>query len=897
MFCDRSDLLTESDVEQKLVWPFLTTPAPEGLGYAAAEVLTKTSIRRLEIGKGDKRRLHYPDYIVLLAGLPVLVIEAKEPNDANLDEALDEARMYAAKLNSLFPAGVNPCIRVAATNGQHIVSTAADSTSVDHDVALENMTVSDIGFSALVDALGRQALQRHADRLRDKLAKRPFERPVSLLGGLSVRNEEIGHNTFGSRLATNFRHIFSPTTLQDRAYLVKNAYVRSLRRERYVEPIDRLIREIVPPSVSHVASMEDSQRPQEIEHVLGRGRALEHQIMLLVGSVGSGKSTFVDYLVNVALAKEVLAKTTWLRIDMNLAPSQKEFADDWLLRQIIGELKASQSDVDLDELDQLQKVYGVELNKLKRGALALLPPDSIEYRTRLADELLALQRNKLATAHALSRYLCTERSKLLVIVLDNCDKRDLEQQLLMFQLAHWTQQELRCVVILPLRDSTYDLHRNKPPLDTAQKDLVFRIEPPRLTEVLSSRIALALREMESTTKEKVITYALPNGMKVTYPADDQGMYLTCILRSLYEHDKFLRRILTGLAGRDVRRALELFVEFCSSGHIGEDEIFKIRQKEGRHTLPLPLVSRVLLRVNRRFYDGDTAHVKNIFQCVPADPLPDHFVRVAILRYLHTRQKKKGPSGLRGYHKTSALVQQLVMLGHDAERIRAELRYLVNARCVVAEHQRLDVIDDADLVSIASAGAVHLEIIGHLDYLAACAEDTYFADRDAAHRIATRIGAGRGAHFSEVTIFDNAEEIVKYLDAHAASWPVRSSEFLAEGALEELHDLKEPKNAVGAARRRRQALRESGRLFLGNLFYGTTEQDIAGLFSGLGFDLLDVHLPHDEKGVARGIAFVTLKSPKQLDDAIAKTHGALLRGRTIRVELAAPKEDRSTPSTE
>jgi hypothetical protein len=31
----------------------------------------------------------------------------------------------------------------------------------------------------------------------------------------------------------------------------------------------------------------------------------------------------------------------------------------------------------------------------------------------------------------------------------------------------------------------------------------------------------------------------------------------------------------------------------------------------------------------------------------------------------------------------------------------------------------------DLISIASAGAVHLEILSSIDYLAACAEDTYF----------------------------------------------------------------------------------------------------------------------------------------------------------------------------
>jgi hypothetical protein len=40
--------------------------------------------------------------------------------------------------------------------------------------------------------------------------------------------------------------------------------------------------------------------------------------------------------------------------------------------------------------------------------------------------------------------------------------------------------------------------------------------------------------------------------------------------------------------------------------------------------------RVLLRQNRRFYDRDESHVKNVFQCAPSDARPDHFVRLAIL---------------------------------------------------------------------------------------------------------------------------------------------------------------------------------------------------------------------------------------------------------------------------
>jgi hypothetical protein len=71
MYCLMSDLQTESDVEQKLIWPLLTTPCPSGLGFRGSDVLTKVSTRRLEIGKGASRKLYYPDYIVVIAGLPV----------------------------------------------------------------------------------------------------------------------------------------------------------------------------------------------------------------------------------------------------------------------------------------------------------------------------------------------------------------------------------------------------------------------------------------------------------------------------------------------------------------------------------------------------------------------------------------------------------------------------------------------------------------------------------------------------------------------------------------------------------------------------------------------------------------------------------------------------------
>lgn len=261
-----------------------------------------------------------------------------------------------------------------------------------------------------------------------------------------------------------------------------------------------------------------------------------------------------------------------------------------------------------------------------------------------------------------------------------------DEQLTMFQVAQWVRTEFRCLVVLPLRDVTFDRHRHEPPLDTAIKGLIFRIEPPPFIEVLQARVHLALNEMEATGKTAPkLSYVLPNGMQVSYPASDQSLYLASILRSLYAHDRFVRRIMTGLAGRDVRRALEIFLDFCMSGHIGEDEIYKIRFFEGRYVLPLPVVARVLLRMQRHFYDGDKAYVKNLVQCNSEDALPDHFVRLAVLHWLERRQTLQGPAGVPGFHRVEDLLRDLVQLGRHANRVRSDVLYLVREGCAIAEH--------------------------------------------------------------------------------------------------------------------------------------------------------------------------------------------------------------------
>jgi hypothetical protein len=210
MYCTPDDLDTESDVEQKFLWPLLTTTFPSGLGFFPVDIKTKPDLRRLKIDKGCSEKLYFPDYAVVLAGIPVFVVEAKRP-DEDPRAALREARLYAQEINASFPSGVNPCKRVIASNGLLTVSAPVDQATPDIELALSDVSITSALFERFCTLLARKTAQEHADAIRIAITQRPLCRALDFVGGQSTRDEDVGYNDFGSRLAIDFRHVFNPS--------------------------------------------------------------------------------------------------------------------------------------------------------------------------------------------------------------------------------------------------------------------------------------------------------------------------------------------------------------------------------------------------------------------------------------------------------------------------------------------------------------------------------------------------------------------------------------------------------------------------------------------------------------------------------------------------------------
>jgi RNA recognition motif-containing protein len=80
------------------------------------------------------------------------------------------------------------------------------------------------------------------------------------------------------------------------------------------------------------------------------------------------------------------------------------------------------------------------------------------------------------------------------------------------------------------------------------------------------------------------------------------------------------------------------------------------------------------------------------------------------------------------------------------------------------------------------------------------------------------------------------------------------------------------------------------IYVGNIPYSVTEEDISGVFAESG-TVKRVYLPTDrETGRMRGFGFVEMGSDTEEDKAIETLDGAEWMGRELRVNKARPREN-------
>ncbi|MBI3359009.1 MAG: RNA-binding protein [Nitrospirae bacterium] len=83
-----------------------------------------------------------------------------------------------------------------------------------------------------------------------------------------------------------------------------------------------------------------------------------------------------------------------------------------------------------------------------------------------------------------------------------------------------------------------------------------------------------------------------------------------------------------------------------------------------------------------------------------------------------------------------------------------------------------------------------------------------------------------------------------------------------------------------------------KLYVGNLSYSTTEEDLQALFTQAGTVSSVMLIKDRDTGRSKGFAFVEMGTQAEAQKAITQFHGSKMGDRDLTVNVARPREDRS-----
>ena len=83
-----------------------------------------------------------------------------------------------------------------------------------------------------------------------------------------------------------------------------------------------------------------------------------------------------------------------------------------------------------------------------------------------------------------------------------------------------------------------------------------------------------------------------------------------------------------------------------------------------------------------------------------------------------------------------------------------------------------------------------------------------------------------------------------------------------------------------------------KLYVGNLSYSVTKNDLEKIFSEYGSVSEAILIEDRSTGRSKGFGFIEMENPSEADNAVKELDGKSIQGRNIKVNEAQPRAPRS-----
>ncbi len=284
----------------------------------------------------------------------------------------------------------------------------------------------------------------------------------------------------------------------------------------------------------------------------------------------------------------------------------------------------------------------------------------------------------------------------------------------------------------------------------------------------------------ASSAPKTLSYNLPDGKRITYPATKLGEFLKTLYADIFASGRRVSWLLEAIAGRNVRQALEMFTNILMSGHLDERQITGTLLGTDSFHIRDSTIVNVLMKTNYVYFDNDHGFLSSVLYADPELERHSNFLVFELLDYLVIRRKARSVIGSQGYFPVAEIIDYVNRMGFSPIDALQALEYLLTRGLITADHLGKTHLEQEDFVRAHASGFVHARLLlENIHYVSGMAVSLYLNDRDAARTIGQLSIVNAG--FTDITFRKKKESaflLLQYLkgeyDRHCIESPLFSN---------------------------------------------------------------------------------------------------------------------------
>lgn len=309
------------------------------------------------------------------------------------------------------------------------------------------------------------------------------ELPNEMLGGFAIE-----HATSSGHLREYYDLFFDEIIDPSKRMMLDYCYVSDSQLDQYQGELQRALRDTAPTYLGQAEELTPGSVEEPDRVVVDSSGSVKGRVILLTGSVGCGKSTFVTRLLVRARSDEAMSSRLCVLLldlidDGDYAP---EIIDERLWKRLRERWFVQQPES--SEYDVLKRIFEKQLATLRRGPKTrLFTADASAYEREEALLLQSLLDDSETFFEACWRHYQT-KNKGIVVVLDNVDRASENYQRHVYSFAHRLARSTGATVILTMRENTFFRGRDAGFLDVRSGVTIFHLQSPNIKQIVTRRL-------------------------------------------------------------------------------------------------------------------------------------------------------------------------------------------------------------------------------------------------------------------------------------------------------------------------------------------------------------------------------------------------------------------------